>query len=113
MSLDQAEVIDLVGESADGKTITLYLVATEPWPPTGEGTLKLQAKLKTYVAIAADGQLTRQFPVARGKRVVIDLRSDHPLGATEEKLVSIVRERWCEPEGIALQVSIGANQGDE
>ena len=107
MQLEKTEVIDLVTLSADGETITLYLVATEPWPTTGEATLLLQAKLKNYVAFAADGQLTRQYPKARGKKVAIEIRSDHPLGAMEEKLVAAAREHWCEPDGIALRVSIG------
>jgi hypothetical protein len=107
MSLQKGDVIDLVSLSADGETVTLHLVATEPWPATGEGTFLLQAKLKGYVAFAADGQLTRQYPEASGKRVVIEIRSDHPLGATEEKFVAAAREHWCKPEGIVLLVSAG------
>lgn len=107
MSLENAEVIDLVTVSADGETVIVYLVATDPWPATGRGALLLQAKLKNYVAFAADGQLIRQFPKAQGKRVVIEIRTDHPLGVTEEKLIAGARQHWCEPEGISLVVSSG------
>ena len=105
MSLAKAEVIDLVTVSNDGQTVILYLTATDPWSATGEETLLLQAKLKNYVAFAADGQLTRQYPEALGKKVVIELRTEHPLGELEEKLVAAAREHWCEPDGIALRVS--------
>jgi hypothetical protein len=107
MSLEKSEVIDLVTVSADGQTIILYLVATDPWPVTGGGTLLLQAKLKNYVAFAADGQLARQYPEAHGKKVTIEIRTDHPLGAMEEKLVAGARQHWCEPEGISLVISTG------
>jgi len=91
--------------SADGEMVTLHLVTTDPWPSNGAGTLLLQAKLKNYVAFVADGQLLRQYPEARGKRVAIEIRSDHPLGPTEEKLVLAARQHWCEPDGISLIVS--------
>ena len=105
MPLDKAGVIDLVSMSADGQTVTLHIVATDPWPSNGAGAPLLQAKLKNYVAFAADGQLLRQYPDARGKRVAIEIRSEHPLGSTEETLVAAARQHWCEPDGISLVVS--------
>ena len=107
MPLDNADVIDLVSISADGRTITLHLVATVPWPPDGAGLPFLQAKLKNYVAFAADGQLLRQYPEARGKNVAIEIRSDYALGALEMKLVEAAREHWCKPDGISLLISAG------
>ena len=50
-------------------------------------------------------QLLHQFPEARGKRVVIEIRSDYPLGDTEEKLVAAARQDWCDPVGVFLTVS--------
>lgn len=105
MPLDKTDVIDIVGMSADGQTVTLHLVATNPWPANGAGTVLLQTKLKSYVAFAADGQLVRQYPEARGKRIAIEIRSEHPLGPMEEKLVEAARIHWCEPEAISLSVS--------
>jgi hypothetical protein len=103
MSLDNPESIDLVGELSD--VVTLYLFATEPWAPNGADILRLQAKLKSYVAFAADGQLTRMYPDVAGKKVVIEIRSDFELGETEMKFVAAAREHWCEPEGIGLVIS--------
>ena len=105
MPLDKTDAIDLVSMSADGQTVTLHLVVTEPWPANGSGTTLLQAKLKNYVAFAADGRLVRHYPEASGKRVAIEIRSDHPLGPTEEKLVVAARTHWCEPDGISLVVA--------
>jgi hypothetical protein len=107
MSLDKADTIDLVSLTADGKTIVLHLVATRSWPSTGEGSLLLQAKLKNYVAFAADGQLIRQYPQAKDKNVRIEIRSDYPLGVKELELVAAARKHWCEPDGIALHVAAG------
>ena len=58
MPLDKPETIDIV--SVRGDTVTVHLIATEPWASNGDDTMLLQAKLKNYVAFAADGQLTRQ-----------------------------------------------------
>ena len=107
MSLDKANVIDLVSLTADGQTVILHLLATQSWPSTGEGTLLLQAKLKNYVAFATDGQLFRQYPKAKDKNLRIEIRSDYPLGATELELVAAARKHWCEPDGIALHVTAG------
>lgn len=104
MPLDKTNAIDLVSMNPDGRTVTLHLVVTEPWPENGSGAALLQAKLKNYVAFAADGQLLRQYPEASGKKVAIEIRSNHPLGATEEKLVTAARTHWCEPDGISLVV---------
>jgi hypothetical protein len=107
MSLEDPDVIDLVSLSADGKAVALHIVTTDAWPASGERTSLLEAKLKSYVAFAADGQLARQYPEARGRKVLIEIRSVHPLGAMEEKLVEAAREQWCTPENIALVVSAG------
>ncbi len=104
--LEDAQTIDIVAATPDRTAIGLIVVASNPWPATGEGALLLQAKLKSYVAFVTDGQLLRQFPDAQGKRVVIQIRTAHPLGATEEKLVALAREHWCKPEGISLVVSV-------
>lgn len=110
MALERAGVIDLVSLSADGGTVTIHLFADEPWPETGEGALKLQTKLKNYVAFAADGQLKERFPQARGKCVVIEICSAYPLGDLERKLVASAQEHWCQPENIALLVRDGGTR---
>jgi hypothetical protein len=104
MPLDRLDVVDLV--SMKGDTVTAHLIVTTPWATTGDDTLLLQAKLKNYVAYAADGQLVRQYPQAAGKRVTIEIRSAYALGATELRLVQAAREHWCSPEGITLLVTI-------
>jgi hypothetical protein len=97
-------VIDLVSLSPDKQTVRLHIIAEEPWSSNGDTALLLQAKLKNYVAFAADGQLVRAYPDVRGKKVVIEIRTNHPLGEIEEKLVALASEAWCRPEGIGLSV---------
>jgi hypothetical protein len=104
MTLDKPDVIDLV--SVQGDTVTLHLVVTGPWASNGSDAMLLQAKLKSYVAFAADGQLMRQYPDAQGKKVLIEIRSSHPLSDTELRLVEAARRHWCEPDGISLLVSV-------
>jgi hypothetical protein len=102
--LENPACIDLISSSPDGKSILLHLVAGEPWDPEGKRAMQLQAKLKSYVAFAADGQLARDHPVSRGKRVVISIDTQHSLGALEQRVVDAVREQWCRSSGIELMV---------
>jgi|SRR5579872_1633184 len=104
MSLDKPDVIDTVSMKDD--TVTIHLIATEPWAPNGGDAMLLQAKLKNYVGFAADGHLTRRFPQAAGKNIIIEIRSTHPLGDTELRLVEAARHHWCAPERIALLVTV-------
>ena len=106
MSLENAEVIDFVALGADGSTVTLYLVATEPWR-TEKQSLLLQAKLRNYVAFAADGQLLKDYPSVAGLRKLIDIRTTYPLPDIEQRLVEFAREHWCAPEEITLLTSSG------
>ncbi len=98
-------VIDLISLSPDEKSFLLHVVVGEPWDAEGRGAMQLQAKLKSYVAFAADGQLARDQPDSRGKRVVIRIDTHYPLGALEQQLVDAVRESWCKPSGIDLVVA--------
>lgn len=102
--LDNPAAIDLISISPDGNTIMLHLVAGEPWDADGKRAMQLQAKLKNYVAFAADGQLARQYPDSRGKHVMVRIDTHHPLGDLEQRLVAAVRESWCTPSGIKLVV---------
>jgi hypothetical protein len=104
VSLEQADSIDLVSVNAAGDVVTLHIVATEPWDVAGDGALRLQAKLKNYLAFAAEGKLEHTYPDVKGKRVRIEIRCSHPPGEIEDRLVAAVREHWCEPGGIVLEV---------
>jgi hypothetical protein len=97
-------VIDLVTVSAAGDEVKLYLIMEEPWDEQGEEMMKLQAKLKNYVAYGADGQLHRDFPDTADMRVSIHIETRFPLGTPENKLVELARKEWCEPEQIELVV---------
>ena len=103
-ALDNPEVVDAVGLSPSGEEVVLLLVATDPWDERGDGTMRLQAKLKTYVAFAGDGQWVRQYPEVSGKPVTIQIDTAFPLGKSEQLLVEAAPKEWCEPEGISLRV---------
>jgi hypothetical protein len=96
--------IDLVSVNAARDEVTLHLIAEEPWDEEGEAALGLQAKLKGYVGVAADGGLHEKYPETAGMRVSIHIRTRYPLGRTENKLVELARQQWCEPEQIELVV---------
>lgn len=97
--------IDLVTVSAARDKVILYLIVEEPWDEQGKEMMKLQAKLKNYVAYGADGQLHRDFPDTVDMRVSVHIQTRFPLGTPENKLVELARKEWCEPEQIGLVVS--------
>jgi len=101
------DVIDLVAMNAAGDEVIVYILATAPWHPRGKDTQRLQTKLETAVSFVADGQLEREYPEVAGLGRRIHIRTDHPLGESEQALVEAAAEHWCEPEGIVLSWSDG------
>lgn len=72
MSIEQTDVIDLITSDKDDGHITLIISDGLEWG-ADEHLLKLQAKLNSYLAFIQSGDLLRKYPVAKGKRVHLDL----------------------------------------
>lgn len=102
MSLEQAEVIDLVTESPSGE-INLIMSDTERWDGSPERVLQLQDKLNTYYAFVDSGQLYELHPQARGRPIRFQLDTLEPLDPTTQAAADEAARSLAE-EGIHFVV---------
>ena len=102
MSLDQAEVVDLVTESPSGE-IALIMSDTGTWDGSPERVLQLQNKLNTYYEFIESGRLYELHPDAKGRPLRIQLDTLEPLDPTTRRLAEQVEQSLAE-EGIRFVV---------
>jgi hypothetical protein len=72
MSIDQANVIDLITSDKESGLITLIISDGLSWEDE-QHLQKLQDKLNSYLAFVQSGDLYKKYPDAQGKRVRIEL----------------------------------------
>lgn len=72
MSIEQANVIDLITSDTENGHITLIISDGLEWS-TEKHLLKLQNKLNSYLDFIQSGDLVKKYPAAEGKRVHLDL----------------------------------------
>lgn len=72
MSIEQANIIDLITSDTEDGHITLIISDGLEW---GSQThlLNLQNKLNNYLAFIQSGDLVKKYPSAEGKRIHLDL----------------------------------------
>jgi hypothetical protein len=71
MSIEQAEVVDVIG--IEGTDVVLTISDHLDWDDEGRHLGALQDKLNTYLAFFEGGELLASYPDAAGKAPVIDL----------------------------------------
>jgi hypothetical protein len=89
-------------DSATGAAV-LVLVESDPWDAEGRRLEALQERINDCVTFAVDGQMTRQFPATKGRRVVISVEYLAEPGPNEHRFFDIVREQLLE-HGIELRL---------
>lgn len=83
MSIDQTNVIDFIGvDKRSGKTIItisdhLMWGGEQNWHK--EHLVFLEKKINTYLQFIESGQLLEDYPNAKGKKIVIEIRGKYPL----------------------------------
>ena len=102
MSLEQAEVVDLVAESPSGE-IALIMSDTGAWDGSPERILQLQNKLNTYYAFVESGELSERYPRTRGRPIRFQLDTLEPLDPTTRALADEAARSLAE-EGIHFVV---------
>lgn len=76
--LAEPNVIDLVGQDADGRFL-LIMVETRAWGSDAQQGSQLKEKINAYAGFIMDGGLARHYPEAAGRRVDIQLNcADSP-----------------------------------
>jgi hypothetical protein len=72
MSIEQANVIDLITSDTEDGHITLIISDGLEWG-SQKHLIKLQNKLNSYLAFIQSGELLQKHPAAKGKRIHLDL----------------------------------------
>ena len=98
--------VDVVSLSPNGKDVVLSLVETRPWDGDGKNLLDMQEKLKNYLNYVESGQLYKQYPEAKGRKVRFRLHAEHPPDAKTEQFIRLVKEKWLGPVSIEWETSI-------
>jgi hypothetical protein len=75
MSLDNLEVVDVVGTERDRGTIVLTILDSWDWDDQRGHLLALQAKLNAYFGFVESGQIYEAYPSAAGRTLRIDVVS--------------------------------------
>ena len=70
------KVVDLITQTPKGD-IVLVMFEERPWDGDLERLMELQNKINHYLAFALDGELVRQYPQAKGKKVQLRLDCSH------------------------------------
>jgi hypothetical protein len=88
MSVDNPNVVDIVGVPPGGTFVALIISDHLDWVDSQSHLLSLQAKLNRYFAFVEAGELLEKYPSARGKRVRTDIVFKHsPPSEAKEFLV--------------------------
>jgi hypothetical protein len=77
MSIDNTQIVDLIGTSRDGTEVTLTISDHLEWGDNSH-LLLLQEKLNTYVRFIESGEIHTTYPTARDKALRINVVCKYP-----------------------------------
>ena len=98
--MQKHQQVDVVSHDPKTDRVVLSMVETRPWGDSGALMSDLQEKMNTYLAYIEGGQLLRDYPAMKGKKVIFRLHTAFPPTAREEKLIDIVKQKYLEPRDI-------------
>jgi hypothetical protein len=84
MSLDEINTVDAIGIESDTDHAILTIADSWDWTREYDHLLALQAKLNAYFEFIENGQVWESYPLAKGKRLRINVvfRFPPPVAAT-------------------------------
>lgn len=97
--------VDVVSHDPKMDRVVLSMVETRPWGDHGANLPDLQEKLNAYLNYVGGGQLWRDYPAMKGKKVAFRLHTQFPLTRREEDFVEIVKKKDLAPRDITLFVT--------
>lgn len=92
MSVMETNEVDIVVPVNDDGNTELIIVDQLPWAiDEGDHLVALQDKFNAYLGYVEGGQLYRDFPRAKGQRVVIRINALYAPSANGEKFLAAIR----------------------
>lgn len=92
MSVDDLNVVDIVGVDKHTGNLVLTISDHLDWSNTSEHMLILQAKINKYLAFVESGEILEKFPNAGGRKVVIEVIGEYRLPLDGHKFIRRVTD---------------------
>jgi len=73
MSVEDVEMIDIIGVEPESDKVVLTIADHLEWSDEYDHLKMLQAKLNTYVGFIQSGEMTSAYPTALGRKSVIEI----------------------------------------
>lgn len=104
MSISAVDKVDLVSKKKTGDYV-LIIVADEAWEDGDEFRYKLQEKLNNYCSYFLDGQMKKEYPDLKQKRITVSISS--PTSIPPHTLVFIKKAaRAFKMTGLDIEVEV-------
>ena len=101
MSIDQIEVVDIIGVNNFSGEIVLTITDHLEWGDN-EHLLLLQDKLNTYLSFVESGEICQSYPNAKGRNVLISLVYKYP---PDEEGINFLEQVTHIVEGAGMKFS--------
>ena len=109
--MQKHQQVDVVSHDPKTDRVVLSMIETRPWGDKGALLADLQEKMNTYLAYIESGQLVRDYPTMKGKKIAFRLHAAFPPTAREEKFIDIVKQKDLEPRDILwFTTALGTNE---
>ena len=96
MTIEQTEVVDLIGHDKENNRINLVISDHLKWDDKNEKLLLLQEKINSYLAFLESGEIYEHYPDAKYESFVIKLISKYKPNEEAEKFLNLAKNTIIE-----------------
>ena len=105
MSLQHANLIDILAHDKSTDEVIITMVEPRPWDGSDQRLYELQEKLNAYLSFALDGEMLAQLPQLAGKNIRISLDCREEPDSRTAEFIDLVRKQ-IGFQGIQFTVSV-------
>lgn len=91
MSIEEAQVIDIISTTKDGSSVTLTATDHLAWGGKVH-LMMIQEKLNSYLAFIESGEIFESYPDSKGKEININVICKHPPDVEGLKFLNLCKE---------------------
>lgn len=95
MSIEQTDVVDLIGTDSKTGEVWLALMDHLEWGEDDqfdkEHMFLLQEKINAYLRFIESGEIFQSYPSARGREIVIKVRRKYPLSDEAKAFCEMIK----------------------
>jgi hypothetical protein len=102
MSIEQSDVVDLIGIGDDTLGVALIISDHLDWSDEGAHLLLLQNKINAYLRFVESGEIYESYPQAKCRKIIIEVVGKYDLSNLADKLFEQAK-RIVEDAGFGLR----------